>query len=315
LEALENEEQNLEGDGKRNRGQTSMIPPEVKFDAQGLIRAVAQDADTGAVLTSAFQDRTALSLTFETGYAHYFSRSKNRPWKKGDKTGQLQEVIQVLLDCDGDTILLVVRQRGNVACHVGTYSCFFRRLIPEDGKIRFARVGEVPFFPPVEFAIDAHTINAQLRQNINPEDAAITGEMKAVPPRSTPIDKATVSAGPTPVVSPSGVMKKVSPELSPMAFERMTQVIHERIGHSRQRSYVKVLVDKGPTQISKKLIEEVAELANLLPNKPNEEVVHKTTDLLFHLWIGLIARGIDAAAIYEELTRRFGPIKNEPENP
>lgn len=291
-----------------------MIPPEVKFDAQGLIRAIAQDADTGAVLTSAFQDRAALALTFETGFAHYFSRSKNRPWKKGEKTGQLQEVIQVLLDCDGDTLLLAVRQRGNVACHVGTYSCFFRRLIPEGGKIRFVRVGETPFFPPAVFAEDAHTINAEARGRLSPDDAATTGEMNALPvSRSTPLEKATMAAGPTPTVSPSSVLKRTTSEGSPLAFERMTQVIQERLGHARQRSYVKVLVDKGAAQIGSKMLEEAKELSELLPTKTNEEIIHKASDLLFHLWIGLAAKGIASKEIYEELTRRFGALKNDPE--
>lgn len=291
-----------------------MIPPEVKFDAQGLIRAVAQDADTGAVLTSAFQDRSALALTFETGFAHYFSRSKSRPWKKGEKTGQLQEVLQVLLDCDGDTLLLAVRQRGSVACHTGTYSCFFRRLIPEHGKLRFVRVGEVPFFPPAVFAEDAYTINAEARQRFSSEEAASTGEQPALPIlRSTPLEKATMAAGPMPIVSPSSVLKRVTNDSSPMAFERMAQVIQERLGNARQRSYVKVLVDKGPAQIGNKMLEEAKELAGLLPSKTNEEIIHKTSDLLFHLWIGLAAKGIEPKEIYEELTRRFGALKNDPE--
>lgn len=93
----------------------------------GLIPVVTQDANTNEVLMLAYMDKEALSLTLDTNIAHYFSRSKQRIWKKGESSGHIQEVVDVLVDCDDDTILLKVKQTG-VACHTGRKSCFFTSL-------------------------------------------------------------------------------------------------------------------------------------------------------------------------------------------
>ncbi len=101
---------------------------EVDFEkGNGLIPVVVQDIGTGKVLMVAYANREALEKTLETGYAHYFSRSRNKLWKKGETSGNVQRVVEVLLDCDGDTLLYRVKQEG-VACHTGEFSCFFRRL-------------------------------------------------------------------------------------------------------------------------------------------------------------------------------------------
>ncbi len=92
-----------------------------------LIPVVTQEAKTNEVLMLAFMDKEALSLTLETNIAHYFSRSKQRIWKKGESSGHIQEVVDILLDCDNDTILLKVNQTG-VACHTGRKSCFFTSI-------------------------------------------------------------------------------------------------------------------------------------------------------------------------------------------
>jgi len=89
-----------------------------------LLPAIAQDATSGDILMLAYMDKEAYELTLKTGYAHYFSRSKQRIWKKGEESGHTQKVQDLLIDCDGDTILLKVEQKG-VACHTGRKSCFF----------------------------------------------------------------------------------------------------------------------------------------------------------------------------------------------
>lgn len=93
----------------------------------GLIPVVTQDATTNEVLMLAYMDKEALELTLNTKTAHYFSRSKQRIWKKGESSGHTQEVVETLIDCDNDTILLKVNQSG-VACHTGRKSCFFTNL-------------------------------------------------------------------------------------------------------------------------------------------------------------------------------------------
>ncbi len=92
-----------------------------------LLPAIAQDALSGEVLMMAYMDEKALELSLTTGFAHYFSRSRKKLWKKGEESGHLQSVKEVYLDCDNDTILLKVEQKG-VACHTGRSSCFFQRL-------------------------------------------------------------------------------------------------------------------------------------------------------------------------------------------
>ncbi len=99
---------------------------------EGLIPVIAQDAATGEVLMLAYMNEEALKKTLETKKAHYWSRSRKKLWLKGETSGHTQEVKEVLLDCDGDTLVLKVIQRGGAACHKGYRSCFFRRIIDED---------------------------------------------------------------------------------------------------------------------------------------------------------------------------------------
>ena len=105
-----------------------------RFDANGLICAVTTHADTGEVLMVAWMNAEALRLTLDTGWAHYFSRSRNELWKKGETSGQLQQVVEARVDCDQDAVLLKVRPQGDGgACHVGFRACFYR--VVEDGKL------------------------------------------------------------------------------------------------------------------------------------------------------------------------------------
>jgi len=106
----------------------------VAWNADGLVPAIAQEAGTGTVLTQAWMNREALERTAETREAHYWSRSRNRLWRKGESSGHVQRVQEIRLDCDNDAILLVVEQTGGIACHTGRHDCFFQRL--EDGTWR-----------------------------------------------------------------------------------------------------------------------------------------------------------------------------------
>ena len=101
---------------------------EVKWDQDGLVPAVAQDAQTGRVLMVAWMNREALAQTVQGGEAVYWSRSRKRLWRKGEESGHTQAVREVRLDCDADVVLLQIEQRGGIACHTGRERCFFRRL-------------------------------------------------------------------------------------------------------------------------------------------------------------------------------------------
>ena len=100
---------------------------EIKFDANGLVPAIVQDADTNEVLMMAYINAESLSLTFETGEVHFWSRSRGELWHKGAISGNVQSVVEVCVDCDGDTLLLRVHPAGP-ACHTGEQTCFYQVL-------------------------------------------------------------------------------------------------------------------------------------------------------------------------------------------
>ena len=101
---------------------------EIRFNADGLIPVIAQDADSGKVLMFAWMNRESLKLTAEKKQAVYWSRSRQRLWHKGEESGHVQQVIEMYFDCDEDVILLKVKQEGGIACHTGRESCFYRQL-------------------------------------------------------------------------------------------------------------------------------------------------------------------------------------------
>ena len=101
---------------------------EVRWNPDGLVAAIAQDATSHKVLTLAWMNRESLARTRDTSEAHYFSRSRDKLWRKGESSGHVQRVREIRLDCDGDAIVLVVDQQGGIACHTGHERCFFRKL-------------------------------------------------------------------------------------------------------------------------------------------------------------------------------------------
>ena len=101
---------------------------EINWDANGLVPVIAQDYKTGKVLMFAWMNREALLLTDDTKQAVYFSRSRNKLWRKGEESGHTQKVHEIRVDCDEDVILLKVEQMGDIACHTGRNSCFFKKL-------------------------------------------------------------------------------------------------------------------------------------------------------------------------------------------
>lgn len=105
---------------------------ELKWDANGLLPVITQDAASGRVLTLAWMSREALTNTMASGEAVYWSRSRKRLWHKGEESGHVQRVLEIRIDCDADVVLLRVEQVGGIACHTGRKSCFFRRL--ENGR-------------------------------------------------------------------------------------------------------------------------------------------------------------------------------------
>ena len=105
---------------------------EVNWDANGLVPVIAQEHDTGDVVMFAWMNREALLLSWDTKQAVYWSRSRNRLWRKGEESGHVQKIHEIRLDCDEDVVLLKIEQVGGIACHTGRHSCFFKKLENEN---------------------------------------------------------------------------------------------------------------------------------------------------------------------------------------
>ena len=108
---------------------------EIRWTADGLIPAIAQDSETGKVLMFAWMNRESLQLTVDEGYAVYWSRSREKLWRKGEESGHKQKIVHIQLDCDEDVLLLSIEQEGGIACHTGRHSCFYRRLVDGEWRI------------------------------------------------------------------------------------------------------------------------------------------------------------------------------------
>ena len=122
-----------------------------RFDAHGLITVVTIEETTNDVLMVAHMNAETLGLTLQTGIAHYWSRSRQSVWKKGETSGELQEVAELRVDCDQDCIVMTVRQTGRgAACHTGRKSCFFRRVETQDGLLSLEDTGLPKLFDPKE---------------------------------------------------------------------------------------------------------------------------------------------------------------------
>ncbi len=106
---------------------------QLKYDADGLIPAIVQDADTGEVLMMAYMNKTSLAESIRTGRTHFWSRSRRKYWMKGESSGHVQEIREILVDCDADTLLIRAKQHG-AACHEGYKTCFFRAYDAAEGQ-------------------------------------------------------------------------------------------------------------------------------------------------------------------------------------
>lgn len=210
---------------------TSLDPSSLVYDDRGLLPVVVQDAASGAVLMLAWADREAVEKTLETGEAHFWSRSRRRLWRKGETSGNLLAVVEVLADCDRDALLVRADPAGPT-CHRGTRSCF-------------------------------------------------------------------------------------EPNAAELELGWLRRVLEERRGASPESSYTARLLARGLPRVAQKVGEEAVEtvIAALDPEAGDEAVISETADLLYHLSVLLMARGIDAGAVAKELRRRHrdaAPVEESP---
>ncbi|MEY2929772.1 MAG: hypothetical protein RL033_521 [Pseudomonadota bacterium] len=208
---------------------------DLKWDSQGLIAAVAQDRLTGQVRMVAWMNREALQATLDSGQATFFSRSRGALWRKGESSGHVLHVHEVVADCDGDTLLLMVDPAGP-SCHTGRATCFFRRVSAGAGAT-----------------------------------AAAGGEQDAAP-----------------------------------FLLSLEEEIRQRANSTAAKSYTRFLLDKGRAHIAGKITEEAGELSRALQDETDDRVISEAADVLYHVLVGLRARGLDCRQVIEALATRAG---------
>jgi phosphoribosyl-ATP pyrophosphohydrolase/phosphoribosyl-AMP cyclohydrolase len=247
----------------------------IRFDDRGLIVAVAQDCRNGRILMLAWMNAEALGATLASGYATYWSRSRNRLWRKGEESGNLQKVRSIRLDCDGDALVLQVDQAG-VACHTGRMSCFFHRW--QNGGWRV------------------------IEDPLSDEGVAQSRWAAEAPPEEgTSAELSDLNTKPGQVTPEVGYPATVSDSLT-----RLAGVIRARRDADPQRSYVARLLMRGEDTILKKVGEEATECVLAAKDGSRERIVAECADLWFHCLVMLEHYGLAPADVVRELERREG---------
>lgn len=215
-----------------------------KYNEQGLMPAVVQDAETKDILMVAYVNEESLKLSLEKEETVFYSRSRQELWHKGETSGNTQKIEEIYYDCDQDTILFLVDPAGP-ACHTGETSCFYRK-IAEDTDAKAAEMKEKE--------IEAQNIEADF------------------------------------------VEEKVIDDLYHLILNRKEEMPEE--------SYTTYLFEKGIDKILKKVGEESAEVIIAAKNEPEEKLVYETSDLVYHMLVLLVERGVTPAQIRKELIKR-----------
>ena len=296
-----------------------------------LLPVVVQDVASDEVLMLAYMDEEALNLSLETGFAHYFSRTKNRIWKKGEQSGNVQKIAGAYLDCDNDTLLIKVEQKGGAACHTGAKSCFFRKiasvnlggesernLTGADGRIL---TGELNLAGKNGQILEREqNLSASEAQTKKPAYDIIDEIYHVILERKLNADPQTSYVASLFKKGENAVLKKVGEEAGELIMackdasaQRRFENLTEK--HTSESSNLK-RTQAGEAQIlsrdeqdlnSRNLTQgakEQGEKDEL--KKALDGVVYEAADLCFHSLIALAAHGIHPERVKAELARRFG---------
>lgn len=281
----------------------------VKFNADGLVPAVTQDIRTDEVLMLAYMNEESLRKTIGTGKVHYYSRSRQKLWLKGETSGHFQQVRSISVDCDGDTLLLKVEQTG-AACHTGHRSCFFTRLDADALK-----EGAVKDDQP-----ERDTMTAKLGgDGMQPEDSGLEavqaadgktgyGKLKTVQPADGETENGKLEA----VRSANGnagncgaqVSQTDGSQVGPEVLGDVFRVISDRMINPKEGSYTNYLFGKGLDKILKKVGEEACEVVIASKNGSSTEIKAEIADLIYHVMVLLAERGMTLEDVYGELKQR-----------
>ncbi len=310
----------------------------------GLLPAIVQDASDGTVLMLAYMNEEALSLTLRTGYAHYFSRSKGRIWKKGESSGHVQLVKSAFLDCDNDTLLLKVEQCGGSACHTGSRSCFFKEIsfqkddenfesLNACGAINFAEYGSAASLAQKNSAnsrAGQNSVACDGLQNLAPKNYTDScGKQNSVMQSPSATNSAAERSEQNLYAAAQNSTLENSAEKGPYGIlDKIYHVCLDRkLNGESALSYVASLYAKGENAYLKKIAEEACEFALACKDlsrselyadvaregfgehkagEPRYDVIYEGADLLFHLLLALAAHNIHPDALLDELARRQG---------
>lgn len=310
----------------------------------GLLPAIVQDASDGTVLMLAYMNEEALSLTLRTGYAHYFSRSKGRIWKKGESSGHVQLVKSAFLDCDNDTLLLKVEQCGGSACHTGSRSCFFKEIsfqkddenfesLNACGAINFAEYGSAASLAQKNSAnsrAGQNSVACDGLQNLAPKNYTDScGKQNSVMQSPSATNSAAERSEQNLYAAAQNSTLENFAEKGPYGIlDKIYHVCLDRkLNGESALSYVASLYAKGENAYLKKIAEEACEFALACKDlsrselyadvaregfgehkagEPRYDVIYEGADLLFHLLLALAAHNIHPDALLDELARRQG---------
>lgn len=293
----------------------------------GLLPVVVQEVASGEVLMLAYMNEEALNLSLETGFAHYFSRTKNRIWKKGEQSGNVQKIEDAYLDCDNDTLLIKVEQKGGAACHTGAKSCFFRKiadanlggeseqnLAGADGRIL---TGELNLAnesgPNLEHGQNLAAFTAQTKK---PAYDIIDEIYHVILERKLNADPQTSYVASLFKKGENAVLKKVGEEAGELimackdasAARRFENLTEKHASESSNLKKAQQILSREERDLNSRNLTQSAKEQGEKDElkKALDGVVYEAADLCFHSLIALAAHGIHPERVKAELARRFG---------
>ncbi|MCD8212763.1 MAG: bifunctional phosphoribosyl-AMP cyclohydrolase/phosphoribosyl-ATP diphosphatase HisIE [Campylobacter sp.] len=234
----------------------------------GMLPVIVCEHESNEILMLAYMNEKALRLSLSSGYAHYFSRTKNRIWKKGEESGNTQKIVSAKLDCDNDTLLISVIQNGKVACHTGRKSCFFNNINLENFEISNDDKSEIS--KPKYDVIDElyHTI-IDRKLNADPENSYVASLFKK---------------------GENTILKKIG--------EEATEFVMACKDATANKGIVKIPVIKEDIKKDEKAVD--------MDEKTKNDIVYEAADLCFHTMVALACHNIHPSLVKTELARRFG---------
>ena len=293
----------------------------------GLLPVVVQEVASGEVLMLAYMNEEALNLSLETSFAHYFSRTKNRIWKKGEQSGNIQKIAGAYLDCDNDTLLIKVEQQGGAACHTGAKSCFFRKiagvnlggeseqnLTGADGRILTSELNLAG--KNGQILEREQNLSASEAQAKKPVYGIIDEIYHVILERKLNADPQTSYVASLFKKGENAVLKKVGEEAGELimackdasAARRFENLTEKHASESSNLKKAQQILSRDEQDLNSQIltqgIKEQGEKDEL--KKALDGVVYEAADLCFHSLVALAAHGIHPERVKAELARRFG---------